>query len=229
MGFWSNIGKVLSVGGGLAAAPFTGGASLLPTILEGAGAVVGGMGNAATANRGEQDRTNLTRDQIGLSAANSFENALQNRARLEIDQRQEGRDAEKAAYLNALKSALAMNMQDAHFDRSGFKTNVPNISFSGGARPSAIGAQGREAAALLNNSSLQKLMAPQPTTELPAAERYQMHEPSKASFWEKLAGPLGMGLTIAGKVAGMKSDDDSGSSGGGGNFMGSAPYGGLFG
>lgn len=205
MGFWSGLGKVLSVAAPVIAAPFTGGASLvglkaaLPGIISGAGSAIGAMGGAASANRGEQDRMNMSRDQLAVQEAGRYENALQNRARLELEQRAQADAERKAAFSDALRSALAMNMQDAKFDRSGFKTPVANISFSGGARPSALGGQGRDAATAMNNSALQRLMNPEAMQELPAAERVKASEPSKASFWEKLAGPLGMGLTIAGQ------------------------------
>lgn len=54
MGFWSGLGKVLGVAGGALAAPFTGGASLIPAIAGAAGAGIGAIGQAKAQNRGEQ-------------------------------------------------------------------------------------------------------------------------------------------------------------------------------
>jgi hypothetical protein len=196
MGFWSGLGKILGPVAGIAAAPFTGGASLIPTILQGAGSVVGAMGGASTANRGEQDRQNLTRDQVRVQEAANADRGLLDRAALEIKQRDAERAAQKEQFAMALRSALAMNTKDASFSRP---QGIPMISFAGGARPSALGAQGREAASLANNQALQALMNPQTFAAPAAPERVQMSEPSKASFWEKLAGPVGMGLTIAGQ------------------------------
>jgi hypothetical protein len=54
MGFWSGLGKVaLGVGGALAA-PFTGGASLIPTIAGAAGAGLGAISQGKAQNRGEK-------------------------------------------------------------------------------------------------------------------------------------------------------------------------------
>lgn len=203
MGFWGGLGKVLGAVAPVAASFIPGVGPIASKVLSGAGSAIGAMGGAASANRGEQDKMNLSRDQLAIQEAGRYENSLQNRARLELDQRSQADAERKQAFADALRSALAMNMQDAKFDRSGFKTPVANISFSGGARPSAIGAQGRDAGAMMNNSALQRLMSPEPMQELPAAERVKASEPSKASFWEKLAGPLGMGLTVAGQFGGQ--------------------------
>jgi hypothetical protein len=197
MSFWKTLGKAILTGGAAAAAPFTGGTSMaaLPAILGGAGAVVGGMGSAATSNRGQQDVLNISRDQIGLRAREGDENAELQRALLELKQREDARAAEQDAYKNAMRSSLAMNMQDASFSRP---AGIPTMSFSGGARPSAIGPQGREAAAMLNNRAMQQVMSgPAPAMQMSERQPFQQSEPSKASFWEKLAGPVGMGLTLA--------------------------------
>lgn len=167
-------------------------------IIGAAGAGIGAMGDAAAQNRGEQDRMNLSRDQLRLQDASNFERALMDRELLDLKRREEARAAQKEAFGMALKSALAKNMQDVSFDRSGFKTPVANIKFSGGARPSAIGAEGREAASVMNNQALQSLMNPQGFNEMAAPERVQFSEPQKASIWEKIAGPLSMGLSAVG-------------------------------
>lgn len=200
MGFWSGLGKVLSVAAPVALAPFTAGTSLsaLPAVLGGAGAAIGAMGQSSAQNRGEQDRQNLTRDQVRVQEQSNFDRAVMDRAALELKQREEQRAAQQTAYMSALKSALAKNVQDVSFDRSGFRSNVPTVRFAGGARPSAIGPEGREAASVMNNQALQQLMSPTPFAPVQAPSRVSMSEPSKASFWEKLAGPLGMGLTVAG-------------------------------
>lgn len=172
--------------------------ALTSTALGAAGSVIGAMGQSAAANRGEKDTLNIHRDQTALQGISQFENAQQQRALLEMKQREEQRIAQEQAYKLAMRSALAKNTQDAAFNTSGFHSNVPNISFSGGARPSALGPEGREAAAVMNNQAMQQLMGPPPLTTLPTQERFQQSEPTKASIWEKLAGPVGLGLTAVG-------------------------------
>lgn len=188
MGFWSSLGKGLLGVGGLIAAPFTGGASaatILPAILGAGGAVAGAIGEAKTQNRGVQDN-------FAQQALRDFETQQVNRARLDLDRREDDRAAEQTAFQNAIRSALAKNMQDAAFSRP---EGVPMIAFSGGARPSALGEEGREAAALMNNRAMQALMTgPSPHTPLSDPT---LLEPKKAGFWEKLLGPVGLGLTAA--------------------------------
>lgn len=201
MGFWSTLGKIGKFGADIGASLIPGGSlgkAALKTAIGAGGQVIGGMADAASKNRGEQDRLNINRDQLRLQGIQQAENAAEQRALLEMKQREEQRVAQDQAYKNALRSALAKNTQDASFDTSGFHSNVPRISFSGGARPSALGPEGREAASILNNQAMQTLMAPPALTTLPAQERFQRSEPSKASIWEKLAGPLGLGLTAVG-------------------------------
>lgn len=56
MGFLSGLGKILGIGGSLAAAPFTGGSSLawLPAALGAGGAALGALGQGQAQNRGAQ-------------------------------------------------------------------------------------------------------------------------------------------------------------------------------
>lgn len=210
MGFWSGLGKVLSVAAPIAAIPFTGGASAaglkaaLPAILGGAGAALGGMSGAASQNRGEQDALNINRDALRLREAEMQERAGLDRADLELRQRAEGRTAESDAYGKAMQGSLAKNLQDVSFS-GGFRGNVPKMSFSGGLRPSAFGAEGKEAGAVLNNLAMQRLLSGGDPLSMPAMpERVSLSEPGKASFWEKLAGPLSMGLNVAGMAAGAR-------------------------
>src|SRR5262245_42604291 len=88
MGFLSGLGKVLSIGGGIAAAPFTGGASLIPAIISGAGAIASGIGSGRAAGRVQETGINQNQDLVRQRAAALLEQALQNRAQLDTQQRQ---------------------------------------------------------------------------------------------------------------------------------------------
>ena len=161
---------------------------------------VTGMAGAATENRGEANKEQLTRDSIAASAARDYENALQQRAKLVLDQQEAAQRESADAYKQALYSALAKNMQDVSFDRSGFRSNVPDIHFSGGSRPSALGEEGRQAAALMNNQALQRLMNPSKPAELPEVEKFTPTAPKEAGFWESLAGPAGGIMGTVGSI-----------------------------
>jgi hypothetical protein len=70
MGFFSNLLKI----GGAVAAPFTGGASLIPTIAGAAGDVLGGMSEAKAKNRGSQFEGQMDLERLLLDRDNSHFN-----------------------------------------------------------------------------------------------------------------------------------------------------------
>ena len=100
MSFWSKFGKIASIAGPIAAAPFTGGTSLLGTLGLGAGAaqaiktglgVAGNLAKGASAqraeDRGAQTEYNLSNDQNRLNYAqfNQGDAQRQMRQRLSAD------------------------------------------------------------------------------------------------------------------------------------------------
>jgi hypothetical protein len=177
--------------------------NIAANILSGAQAAGQASGNAAAAREaGRKTETDniVTQDQQRLQATTAKENAVQGRAGIEIDQRTEGRAAGNDAYKNALLSALAMNMQDVSINRP---KGVPHMSFSGGARPSAIGEQGREAAGLMNARSLDTLRNPQALSELPAMESFTPSVLPKATGVDTA---LGIGGVVGDVLAGMSAN-----------------------
>jgi hypothetical protein len=181
-GFWSSIakmgtsylkGQVPGAGGGWGSA------------LRAGGSLLSGMANASAQNRGEADRFNQNQDALRL--------------RME----QEKRESQNNAYRNALRGALAKNMQDASFDRSQLSPSIPVIKLGGGARPSAIGAEGRGAGDVLNRQAMLELMNPSTP---------KLSEQKQAGFWEKLAGPLALGMTAYGEMADRSTPGSAGSS-----------------
>jgi len=94
MSFFSKLGKILSVGAGVAAAPFTGGASLIPTIIGAAGSALGGVADASAANRGQKIDVGFTEEQLNQQRKRDYINQLMAR---EDDRRAGGNDAWKAA------------------------------------------------------------------------------------------------------------------------------------
>lgn len=210
MGFWSGLAKVGKVALPLAASFIPGvgpaaagamklGSKIGSAALGAGGAVLGGMADAAAANRQTKTDNLLIRDQLGMQGARDFETQQVNRAEMEMKQLEAKRALEADAYRKALKSALAMNMQDASFSRP---EGVPMIAFSGGARPSAIGEQGRNAAAIMNNKATQQLMSETQgvDTKMAPAEKYKMAEMPEQSVWEKVAGPASLGLAAASHI-----------------------------
>lgn len=148
------------------------GSSLASKILSGAQAASGAASAAASAREAGRatETTNLeTQDAQRLAAQNAEENARQGRAGIELNQKQDARASENNAYKNALLSALALNTKDVSANRP---SGVPTIAFSGGSRPSAIGAQGHQAAELANEHALDRLLHPESYTALPDLQTF---------------------------------------------------------
>lgn len=169
-----------------------------------------GMLNARAANQTE-------RQAIERQTAQDAQRAEIDRAELALKREQDARAAQADAMRKALQSALIMNTGDASFSREGFRSPVANISFSGGSRPSALGAEGRQAAELLNNQALQSLMSEgKPKTEaVPKAGGAggggAMPQPDKSSVWEKALGMSTLGATLGPSIWGAMK--------GGGSFV----------
>jgi hypothetical protein len=183
------------------------GTSMASKVLSGAQAAGQAAGNAAgarEAGRKTEGDNIITQDQQRLQASTAKENAVQGRAGIEIDQRAEGRAGTNDAYKNALLSALAMNMQDVSINRP---KGVPHMSFSGGARPSAIGPQGREAGALLNAQSMDALRNPQALTQMPAMESFTPKELPKSNGVDTA---LNVGGVVGDLLAGYSANKQAG-------------------
>lgn len=206
MGFWSTLAKIGGAAAAIGGAAFTGGSTLaaLPGILSAGGAVASGMASGAAKNRGEQADTNMQNAQLQTSqAAQAANNEIQ-RGQLALDRQAADRTTQSDAYLKALRSALAMNMGDAKFSRNGYSSPVANVTFAGGARPSALGMEGKAAAELLNRQAMLQLMDGNTHEEVKPYQAPAPAEMPKAGFWEKLAGPVGLGLTVAGNLSGAR-------------------------
>jgi hypothetical protein len=180
------------------------------SVIKLAAPAISSMAQAATSNRSEKNTNNIITARDAEQAALDRARLALDQSRHGLDQTQDARTAESDAANKAIRSALLMNMQDASFDRSGFKTPVANVSFSGGLRPSALGAEGLEAAKLLNNSAMKDLMAGKsaPTSGGAAIPRdsgsgapaYEAPQQEGAGFWERALGVAGLGATVAGEV-----------------------------
>jgi hypothetical protein len=98
-----------------------------------------------------------------------------------------------------------MNMRDVVANRP---EGIPTISFGGGPRPSAIGQQGRDAGAVLNQKAMERLISGEKFDQLPPIERMQAPEHKNAGFWENLLGTAGaVGKGISGAQAMQQQGD----------------------
>lgn len=166
-----------------------------------AGGLAGGMEKGRQAENTAAQQT--AQHQVGQQAAK--EAALMNRAGLDLRQRDFAQGSQNNAYKNALLSSMAMNMKDVSANRP---KGIPTISFGGGMRPSALGAEGRAAAALMNKKSMASLENGEQFEKLPAFEAVGAAEYKKPGFWENALGMTGMvGKQIAGQQDATQQSD----------------------
>ncbi len=206
------------IGGGAGVGAAAGGGSVLSTVgnfaknnwrdIAGlAGSVMQSGAQTAAANRASANEIAYLQDQQRLTAARDFEAAQQARAALELQQREEQRAAQQNAYRQARTSAAHLNMQDASINRP---RSVPNVSFSGGLRPSMYGAEGREAAEALNAMALRALLNPEPMRQLPDPTLLQPSAMQQAGAGEQIMSYGGAGLSGIGAILRtMQAEEDA--------------------
>jgi len=197
MGFWTGLAKV----GLAAAAPFTGGATaaFIPAV-DAISGVTSSLAQGAEKGRQQKNVAAASEAEFKARQAADVENALQNRAALELRQKQFGADEMRNNYRSALQAAFGKNVQDVAVNRP---AGIPNISFAGGSRPSALGPEGRAAAALMFDKSMGSMRDGTSFTPLPGIERVAAPQYKNAGFFENLMGGIG----TAGK--GIKTAQDS--------------------
>jgi hypothetical protein len=137
------------------------------------------------AGRGQQNAANADRATFEQRERSQFEQALLQRAMLELQQKQFGSDERQRNARSALQAAFGMNAEDVTLDAP---QGVPVVNFKGGIRPSAIGQQGRDVAAEMYGQSMKGLKEGTAFSPLPALERTSAPQYEGAGFIENLLG-----------------------------------------
>lgn len=163
MGFWSALGSIA----GLAAAPFTGGASMIPGIIAAAAPVAGGVVDSLTSSGG-QTAGNI--GQVAGSAADAqaknriAQGGLTNSANrnlIDLFNSQGTQAKDQAAYAattptslaqQAVRGDLISNGQDASF--SGLPSYIHVPTQTGGLRPSLLSAGTRQMGSNLTREAM---------------------------------------------------------------------------
>lgn len=189
MGLFSNLTSIA----GLVAAPFTGGASLGLTALGGLGSAATGAAKGAEADRASQANYGIQRDQLGLNAAATNEQALQQREQLELQRRKQALESGTSAFQNALRAATVSGFKPAARPRG-----VSNISFVGNAPTLA-----RPAAQAMDREAMLRLLEGEKYAPMADYKPYQLSSPEemkKASTLEKIMGIVGLGASGAANI-----------------------------
>lgn len=177
-------------------------AAMNPQVLAAIGRTVGAGTQQAAQNRSAMTEAQLFRDQIALQAQRDHEQALIQRAKLEMEQKEADAKAREGAGNAALRADQIRNWQPAN--RPG---RVANISFV--QRPG----EGGQAAAkeMERQALLRQLQGEQFTPLAPMAGPYAVSDVQRAGTMEKIGNILAPSLMIAAalrKQAGAESDHD---------------------
>jgi hypothetical protein len=174
---WQRIGGILT------------GSGLGGKIMGTAGDVASGIEKGRASERAGENEFNMGQDRNKIVASQNYEQGLENRAALEMKQQQAGQEYQGSAYRQALLGALGKNLQDVSL--GGVPSDVPVVSFGGGLRPSAIGPEGRAAAALLNQKAMANLQAGMHNTPLPELEKFTPSDYKKGNWVDTILGGIG--------------------------------------
>jgi hypothetical protein len=154
MGWLSTLGNIGKIGA-VVAAPFTGGASLaaLP-VLSGIGQIAGGAAAGAQSDRALAGQQTAQENQANLNQFTAAQNAQNQTGQLDLQRKMFSEQARGGRGKQALIGDLLANMQDVNISVPG----VQNATVTGGMRPSALSAGGRQAGSELHKQALMALM-----------------------------------------------------------------------
>jgi hypothetical protein len=185
MGFWGGLGKVLGVAGGIAGAPFTGGASLIPSLIGAGGAALGAISQGKAQNRGAEFGGQMDLEQLLMARdQQQFGNSLA--------REQEGR----AGSSDAWRKLLAAQRVASPGAR-------PQLSPYSMAPRQSTGAE-LQGADALTQEVLARLQGGNPIAA--PVQRPMAVDPEllKAGWLEKLAGYGGAGMSAYGALSRMR-------------------------
>jgi len=202
MGFWGTLGKIGSIAAPLAAIPFTGGLSALglggavksalPGVLSAAGRTIGAGTQQAAQNRSAEMEAGLMRDQLAMQAQQQHEQAQQQRARLEMDQRAYDTKSRLDAGNTAMRASSIQNWKPA-----ARPSGVSNISFTQGP-----GEGGMAAAKEMERQALMRQLRGEQFAPMSAlAGPYAVSPMKKAGTMEKIGNFMAPALSIGGAIA----------------------------
>ena len=208
MGFLSGLLKL----GGLAAAPFTGGASAALTAgLGAAGQIAGMAGQGAAGQRmGENDQISQRNNQR-LAAYNTQQNAmsraLENQSGENMQRAQWGVQSDRERARQSVLGSLMKNLQTSRVSSSNPMLQGRIPTYTGGLQASSVlDAMTRQQ----GQGLLQKALTAQQTgSDVPAATDFlkgvltppELEALKKSGLLEKILGAVGLAGSIAGGVA----------------------------
>jgi hypothetical protein len=189
MGFWSGLGNVFKKVGG-AALNFVPGGGVAKSILS-------GVGNMATGAASGSADAQMQEQQMRASAYRDAMQGALGRANIDLQQKQFGLEAPGKRAGQVANFDLLRNVGD--FKMGSSENGWQN---SGGLRPSALGADSREAANLVIAQQLDAMRkGPEQFADIEYPEMPKIEGPGKLA---SILGGIGMGANILGSLGGMR-------------------------
>ena len=180
MGFWGTLGKIGGMVGGIAAAPFTGGESLIPTLIGAGGSALGAAAQGMAQNRGAESGANISREQLQQNADRMFFDQM-------LAREQEGRASRNDAMRGLQQSEYIANWKPSAMKLSPFTRDIAGPSDM--VREGARSMQGDLMARLAGN-------------QMPMPQQRQVAEMiRKPGFFEKFAGIASPAMSLYGEFA----------------------------
>jgi hypothetical protein len=125
-----------------------------------------------------------------LRAAQLMEQALQNRAQLEMQQKQFGLQAPQARASNSVRGDTLANLQDATISGLPSRINVPQIG--GGLRPSLLSQNSRDLGKDMSRQALMQQLQGDQFTPMPAANIPSITPMPQAGALDKILNTVGV-------------------------------------
>jgi hypothetical protein len=170
---------------------------MLPALLAGAGLLgklFSGGAKSSASDREQQNSDAVMQDRTRADSMADYERALQERAAIDLRQRESDAKARTGGYREAMHSQYLQNWQPAQRPngiqtiRGGFNT-VPQAS--------------RDMAKMYEQQAMAKALQGEKFNQMPAIERFQQSTMKQPSLWEKVSGAIGLGLQGASAVGGL--------------------------
>jgi hypothetical protein len=183
MGFWGTLGKIGLGAAGIAAAPFTGGSSLLPTILGAAGAGLGAAAQGSAQNRGAKLGAQMDLESLLMAREANTQN-------MQVAREQEGRASGNDAWKRLLLAQRTSN--------PGPRPQLSPYSV----KPRQASAQELEGADAMTREVMARLTGGNPIPQVTERPLEVDRGLMDAGTWERIAGIASPILGVASQFGG---------------------------
>ena len=172
-----------------------------------AGSAASAYSKSKTDNRNTKTADLYDRDRLTGDAQRDFERAQEQRAIIDTNQHKVASDNQGDAWKRSLQASLAKNFKPAVRPRG-----VANISFVG----DHGGPEQQAAADAMQRVAMERLLGGEDFAPIGAlAPQQKLSDIPQASTWEKISALLGTGLSVAGAIAKIKSEEKESDGSGG--------------